>query len=238
MDFDAARISLERLAGERFEMRRRCAAPDMSGPGRTNPPPPSAPMASRHMSRASSHHRRPGRARIGPPESIRTAPPPAPCRAAPMRPRLAGAAACLRQPPSPSGDLDGPVASLHPPGRRASPRSPRRRAPRRRRRPALRPPLWCARPLLAAGAPSPCLRPLSGESLRRDPGCIEIRAKNPRSGGPISTKSPSFPCFKFPCSSCRSFVSVAPFWAYSISKCSSQRAHHFISLHHFHLSSS
>ena len=39
-------------------------------------------------------------------------------------------------------------------------------------------------------------------------------------------------------SSCCISASVAPFWAYNISKCSSQRAHHFISLRHFHLSSS
>ena len=49
------------------------------------------------------------------------------------------------------------------------------------------------------------------------------------------------PCFRRSICSClwpRNFASVAPFWAYSISKCSRQRVHHFIALHHFHLSSS
>ena len=40
------------------------------------------------------------------------------------------------------------------------------------------------------------------------------------------------------CSSHRIFAPVAPFWVCSIPNCSSWRVHHFISLHHFHLSSS
>ena len=39
-------------------------------------------------------------------------------------------------------------------------------------------------------------------------------------------------------SSCCISAPVTPICAYSISKCSSRRVHHFISLHHFHLCSS
>ena len=52
--------------------------------------------------------------------------------------------------------------------------------------------------------------------------------------GKISTKSPVFLAF----SSCHNSLTVTPIHACSISKCSSRRVHHFISLHHFHLSSS
>ena len=41
-----------------------------------------------------------------------------------------------------------------------------------------------------------------------------------------------------PYSSCHNFAPVAPYWACSIPNCSPRWVHHFISLHHFHLSSS
>ena len=144
-------------------------------------------------------------------------------------------------PPPPHGRRPPAVAHLAVAGSSLPPSSRAGRRPRRRRPSSRGSGAAPTSPDLSFPGlprPPPRLRPLSGESLRRDPCCIEIRAKNPRSGGPISTKSPSFPCFKCPCSSCRNFASVAPFCACSISKCSSQRVHHLISLHHFHLSSS
>ena len=67
-------------------------------------------------------------------------------------------------------------------------------------------------------------------------GCVP--ARNPRSAGGDFLLSPQILRSIYPCSSCYNFAYVAPFWAYSISKCSPQRVHHFISLHHFHSSSS
>ena len=63
---------------------------------------------------------------------------------------------------------------------------------------------------------------------------------NPRSGSGSRLGWLSIPetLIIFSCSSHRNFASVAPIHAYSTSKCSSQRVHHFIPLHHFHLSSS
>ena len=56
-------------------------------------------------------------------------------------------------------------------------------------------------------------------------------------GGIISTKSPDLHIF-MTYSLYHNFASVAPFWACSISNCSSRCALHFIPLHHVHLSSS
>ena len=183
---------------------------------RTNPELPRRPAAApRHSARATC---RPTSPRARRPRSLIRAPAAHPAAAAARAPPARG------RPPRSRWVLAAAFISRRP---ATSPAPPV--VPWLRRRPDLTGPLLPRPPSTSSSSPA---------ALRRDPCCIEIRAKNPRSGGPISTKSPSFPCFKCPCSSCRNFASVAPFWAYSISKCSSQRAHHFISLHHFHLSSS
>ena len=62
----------------------------------------------------------------------------------------------------------------------------------------------------------------------------EIRSESRSTGLTFSPRNPNF----FHTLTHHNFLTVAPIRGYSISKCLSQRLHHFISLHHFHLSSS
>ena len=185
---------------------------------------------------------------MGAPDHITAATPAGPPRpeAGPL-PRLTGPRAprpfssrAGRAPPPPPRELA--AAAVRHCRRRSSSRPPRP------------PPPWPAPPAAsppraaasraAAGAhrrrPQASARPLPllrRRTSARDPADLVLHA-DLRSKIQTS-RSKSRNCRSMcSCSWLRNFASVAPIHAYSISKCSSQRVHHYIPLHHFHLSSS
>ena len=184
------------------------------------------------------------------PGPVPSSPPPAgprgPCGALPAR----YAARLLLQSPPPSpatlarSGRHGAIAGrrpehLAPPPQALAGARARERSSRLRRPPAA--PLPPRRP-----APPPRSGYfLSGrrrrlQESRRDPPPSRAACPNPRSGSWGSfffTKSLDFYSICF-CSRTRISTSVAPFWAYDISKSSPRHVHHFIPLHNLHLRSS
>ena len=149
------------------------------------------------------------RARVGPPRGP-AAPPPAPASSSHPAPPLRRATAS-------------------PPAGRAATR--RRRRPRRRGRRRPRPPRAAPPPPRRTSSPAMHLANLGNcAAATVPPGQIWIQFSDQLTFCPETL-------IILLCSSHHNSTSVAPIHACSISKCSSRRLHHFISLHHSHLSS-
>ena len=201
-----------------------------AGRVRRRPPPP---LRRCHVGARPLRRRRPGRPRRGPrgPDPPRRHPPPLPrarrrppppTAAAPPRALVAGELPRAPEPASSPGAAPSDALRRHAPPRVAGSGPRRPPPPRRRATPA---PLH----LSPAAAPSPA----SSVAARSDR--ERVATVNP--SAPPLTFSLSHYIFLATLTACIS-ATVAPFWAYDISKSSPRHVHHFIPLHHLHLRSS